>query len=88
VELLAYLLWEEVYNWCIFYSGKLYRILCMGKEKCPKCGNKNEKGWKFCGNCAYKNENETLTRATCSYYFVVMGAGGVGTTLRVETRHS
>jgi len=78
VELLAYLLWEEVCNWCIFYSGKLYRILCMGKEKCPKCGNKNEKGWKFCGNCAYKNENETLTRATCSYYFVVMGAGGVG----------
>jgi len=54
------------------------RKKCMGKEKCPKCGSKNEKGWKFCGNCAYKNESETLTRGTCSYYFVVMGSGGVG----------
>jgi len=50
----------------------------MGKEKCPKCGNKNEEGWKFCGNCAYKNDLSSAGRSSCSYNFVCMGSGGVG----------
>jgi len=48
----------------------------MVKEKCPKCGWKNEGDWKFCGNCAYKNEK--INRSSCSYNFVCMGSGGVG----------
>jgi len=48
----------------------------MPRTKCAKCKHKNEPGWKFCSNCAYKN-TET-ERATCNYHFVVMGSGGVG----------
>eukprot|EP01126_Amoeba_proteus_P016324 TRINITY_DN1753_c0_g1_i19.p1 TRINITY_DN1753_c0_g1~~TRINITY_DN1753_c0_g1_i19.p1 ORF type:complete len:222 (-),score=37.11 TRINITY_DN1753_c0_g1_i19:235-900(-) len=50
----------------------------MGKEKCPKCNAKNEVGFKFCSNCAYKNDDMASRKSTCSYNFVVMGMGGVG----------
>eukprot|EP01120_Amphizonella_sp_Union-15-10_P015714 TRINITY_DN8132_c0_g1_i1.p1 TRINITY_DN8132_c0_g1~~TRINITY_DN8132_c0_g1_i1.p1 ORF type:complete len:218 (-),score=45.25 TRINITY_DN8132_c0_g1_i1:20-673(-) len=46
------------------------------RTKCAKCKHKNEPGWKFCSNCAYKNTE--FERATCNYHFVVMGSGGVG----------
>eukprot|EP01130_Rhizamoeba_saxonica_P014618 TRINITY_DN6406_c0_g1_i1.p1 TRINITY_DN6406_c0_g1~~TRINITY_DN6406_c0_g1_i1.p1 ORF type:complete len:216 (-),score=15.82 TRINITY_DN6406_c0_g1_i1:58-705(-) len=59
----------------------------MSSKRCPKCNHKNESGWKFCSNCAYKND---VQRASCSYHFVVMGHGGVGksaVTIQFVNRH-